>query len=216
MEFHVIPGRGWDSNIYVFESKGEYLIVDIGTGNYHKEVIETFKKIGLHRNNVIGLVFTHTHPDHCGGVNYVVDALEVAVYVHERELNLLKNGKIEDIFNMLNKQVSPVDAKKLVSNQKITVGESTFFVYHTPGHSPGSICLYNPDEKILVCGDTVFPGGNFGRTDFKGGSSEELIKSIESLAKLDVVKLLPGHMRVLYERGAEHIKKSLKNCRLIL
>ena len=65
-------------------------------------------------------------------------------------------------------------------------------VFLTPGHSPGSICLYLENDKILISGDVVF-AGSVGRTDFPGGSSSLLRKSIDELSKLDVEYLVPGH-----------------------
>jgi glyoxylase-like metal-dependent hydrolase (beta-lactamase superfamily II) len=65
-------------------------------------------------------------------------------------------------------------------------------VIHTPGHSPGSICLYWPDNKILISGDVVF-SGSIGRTDFPSGSLSVLKKSIDKLAQLDAECLVPGH-----------------------
>jgi glyoxylase-like metal-dependent hydrolase (beta-lactamase superfamily II) len=65
-------------------------------------------------------------------------------------------------------------------------------VFHTPGHSPGSICIYWPDKKALITGDLVF-NGSVGRTDFPGGSITTLKQSIERVSQLDVEYLLPGH-----------------------
>ena len=62
----------------------------------------------------------------------------------------------------------------------------------TPGHSPGSICLYLEEQKILVSGDVVF-AGSVGRTDFPGGSPSLLRQSVDRLSQLDVEYLVPGH-----------------------
>ena len=62
----------------------------------------------------------------------------------------------------------------------------------TPGHSPGSVCLYLEKDKILISGDVVF-AGSVGRTDFPGGSPSLLRKSIDELSQLDVEYLVPGH-----------------------
>ncbi|MCL0056482.1 MBL fold metallo-hydrolase, partial [Dehalococcoidia bacterium] len=65
-------------------------------------------------------------------------------------------------------------------------------IIHTPGHSPGSICIYSPENKVLITGDVVF-NGSVGRTDLPGGDSRTLKQSIEKLSELDVEYLLPGH-----------------------
>lgn len=83
----------------------------------------------------------------------------------------------------------------LTDGAKIDLGDSTLRVIHTPGHTPGSICLYEAQSKSLFSGDTVFPYGSVGRTDLPGGSSRDLIRSISRLVKLDVSVLYPGHGR---------------------
>ena len=75
---------------------------------------------------------------------------------------------------------------------ELNVGHLNFQVIHTPGHSPGSVCLYWPDKKVLFTGDVVFDQG-VGRTDLPGGSGENLKESIRTLSRLEVDYLLPGH-----------------------
>ena len=78
-------------------------------------------------------------------------------------------------------------------------------VIHTPGHTPGGICLYDPEAKLLFSGDTVFTGGSFGRYDFPGGDRKALGASIERLAALDVEGLYPGHGEPALRGGGRHI-----------
>lgn len=75
----------------------------------------------------------------------------------------------------------------------------------TPGHSPGSICLYMKKEKALIAGDTIFSLG-VGRTDLPGGDTELLIASLKKLAKLDIEYLIPGHGDML--KGREAVQKN--------
>src|SRR5207237_1160590 len=75
----------------------------------------------------------------------------------------------------------------------LEVGEMQFSVLHTPGHSPGSICLYNDEAAALFTGDTLYRHG-VGRTDFPGGNSSQLEKSLQRLAELpDTTRVYPGH-----------------------
>jgi len=69
-------------------------------------------------------------------------------------------------------------------------------VFHTPGHSPGSVCLYLPAEKVLFTGDLIFKEG-LGRTDLPGGNSAQIKESVRQLQDLDVEYLLPGHGEML-------------------
>jgi glyoxylase-like metal-dependent hydrolase (beta-lactamase superfamily II) len=78
-------------------------------------------------------------------------------------------------------------------------------VIHTPGHTPGSICLYAESERGLISGDTVFTDGAFGRYDFIGGSRTDLGQSLERLSRLDVEGLYPGHGEPVNSGGGRHI-----------
>ncbi|HQN20182.1 MAG TPA: MBL fold metallo-hydrolase, partial [Syntrophobacteraceae bacterium] len=82
-----------------------------------------------------------------------------------------------------------------------------FRVIHTPGHSPGSISLYWPEQKALFTGDVIFKDG-LGRTDLPGGNGSTLKKSIRKLAELDVECLLPGHGDVIL--GAEQVRMNFQ------
>jgi glyoxylase-like metal-dependent hydrolase (beta-lactamase superfamily II) len=81
----------------------------------------------------------------------------------------------------------------LSDNEHLLIGDESFQVIATPGHSLGSICLYTNKRKILFSGDTVFAHGGFGRYDFPGGDFYALAQSLKKLAALDVVDLYPGH-----------------------
>jgi glyoxylase-like metal-dependent hydrolase (beta-lactamase superfamily II) len=90
---------------------------------------------------------------------------------------------------------------------ELTLGDKTFQVILTPGHSPGSVCLYWPEKKALFTGDVVF-SQSIGRTDLPGGSGKQLKESISRLAELDVEVLCPGHGDVV--AGRENVKKNFK------
>ena len=83
------------------------------------------------------------------------------------------------------------------------VGDVHLQVFHTPGHSPGSVCLYWPDEKVLVSGDLIFKEG-LGRTDLPGGDGDLIKQSIKRMAELDVELVLPGHGEII--AGAAEVK----------
>jgi glyoxylase-like metal-dependent hydrolase (beta-lactamase superfamily II) len=80
-------------------------------------------------------------------------------------------------------------------------------VVHTPGHSPGSLCLYWPEKKAMACGDLVFEQ-SFGRVDFPGGDARKLIASINTIAAMDIEVLLPGHMNIIV--GKDNVEKNFR------
>jgi glyoxylase-like metal-dependent hydrolase (beta-lactamase superfamily II) len=78
----------------------------------------------------------------------------------------------------------------------LRLGKDVFEIFMTPGHSPGSLCLYWPERKALFTGDVIFYGG-IGRTDFLEGDPEALKRSIEKMSRLETEILLPGHGEIL-------------------
>jgi glyoxylase-like metal-dependent hydrolase (beta-lactamase superfamily II) len=139
------------------------------------------------------IINTHGHIDHIG----CNDKFGVPVYIHRMDLAMLKDPKL-NLSNFL--QPAPFhmqyQVKAIEDKEKIELGLIELEVMHTPGHTPGGICLLlkKPQNKILFSGDTLFYQG-VGRTDFPGADENQLIKSIkEKLFKLseDTV-IYPGH-----------------------
>jgi glyoxylase-like metal-dependent hydrolase (beta-lactamase superfamily II) len=104
----------------------------------------------------------------------------------------------------------------LTEGMVIDLGKWKLDVMETPGHSQGSICLYEKSEKILFSGDTVFPDGNIGRTDMYGGDTTELVSSVERLTKLDVKTMYPGHMEITSKDVDRQIQMSLRFAKSVL
>jgi hydroxyacylglutathione hydrolase len=126
---------------------------------------------------ITSAIVTHTHFDHINGVEELVEKTDAKVYVHKHEIDQLplQKGNMESI----------------EGEQEILVGGLTLKVLHTPGHTPGSVCLMVQDN--LIAGDTLFIGG-CGRCDLPGGDAETLYKSLTRLRKLDDrLTLHPGH-----------------------
>ena len=91
----------------------------------------------------------------------------------------------------------------------LDIGDWKLEVMETPGHSPGSLCLYERTEKVLFSGVTIFPEGNIGRTDMFGGDTSELVSSIQRLTELDVQIMYPGHMDITSQNVNRQIQMSL-------
>jgi hydroxyacylglutathione hydrolase len=188
----VIEGRGNDSNVYVFED----IIVDTGTGQNMDYILKSIKEAGTSVDDLALIVNTHNHYDHVGGNRY----LDLEVAMHQNDARALEEGD-EDVLlaTMFGKTMEKMEvARKLNEGDKI----HDFEVLLTPGHTSGSICLY--DGETLISGDTVFSGGGFGRVDL-GGNMDDMRKSLERLSKLDIKYLLPGHGPAV-EDGSRHVK----------
>lgn len=138
---------------------------------------------------------THAHFDHFAGVAGLYAELGVrsSVALHPDDLHLWKLYGGAPLFGMRIDR-GPEPDILLTHGQILTIGSYHFQVRHTPGHTPGHVIFYSPEEHLVICGDVIF-GGSIGRTDLPGGSYTQLMKSItEQIMSLpDQTRLLCGH-----------------------
>lgn len=184
----LISGLGSDSNIYVID---EELIVDTGTGRFFAETkgkIEAAADI----RKIKTIVNTHCHFDHTGGDRKFRDWLKAFIAIHEADKLSVEKG-INTLAESFSETAKTTTVDVVLKNGNIVKTTNfSFEVISTPGHTPGSICLYEKKKKILVSGDTIFDDG-VGRTDLPGGDKDQLMKSLKKLSKYDINCLLPGH-----------------------
>lgn len=137
------------------------------------------------------IINTHCHADHAGGNRELKERSGASILVHREDGERLANPS-DFILQIFQCQASPPADLLLEDDQVIQFGEESLKVIHTPGHTPGGVCLYTPG--YVVTGDTLFVGA-VGRTDLPGGSYEQMIHSIRTrlltLPKETIV--LPGH-----------------------
>ncbi|MBW2358957.1 MAG: MBL fold metallo-hydrolase [Deltaproteobacteria bacterium] len=137
------------------------------------------------------------NPDHIEAVRAFVDT-STLIAIPDTEMDFIKSvarhhGEASGITDF--------EPQILLREGELNVGNVNFQVIQTPGHSPGSVCLYWPDRKVLFTGDVVFNQG-IGRTDLPGGNGQELKESIKMISRLDVEYLLPGHGDIVSGREA--------------
>lgn len=183
------PGP-YATNCYVVIVPGACWIVDAGFEP--GAMIERVKELGL---VPAALILTHAHVDHIAGVGEVRRSFPaVPIWIHEGERDWLGDPEL----NLSVFSGAPVSApgpdRVLRDGERLTLGGGVWEVLHTPGHSPGGICLHNREEGIALVGDALF-AGSIGRTDFPGSSHAQLLGSIrEKLYTLPGGTIvLPGH-----------------------
>ncbi len=143
------------------------------------------------------IVNTHMHLDHCFGATYAAAKYGVDLLAHPADAPLGQNlARQAAQFGIFDDRIADVTATKpLNDGDTLTLGNETIKVIHTPGHSPGGLSLYAPDDGWVITGDTLFADGNIGRTDLPGGDYNTLINSITTrLFTLPAdTTVLPGH-----------------------
>lgn len=141
------------------------------------------------------ILLTHAHYDHIMGIDDVIRTYgEMPVYVHEADKVMLEDPQK----NLSMSQGIPYQywrSETVKDGQILSLIGEEIQVIHTPGHTPGGACYYIAAEEVLISGDTLFQE-SVGRTDFPGGSSSQLVRSIrEKLFTLpENAHVFPGHM----------------------
>lgn len=192
----------YDSNIYLIT--GDHpILVDAGTGFDSADIIRRIEHHSSHLPEAI--VATHCHFDHIGGLRDMVDAFGCRVYAGARDACFIRNP--DPAFNasrMFGGSVRAVDVADLHDGQTVSTGEHMFRVIDTPGHTSGSICLFEESTGLLLSGDTLFANG-YGRTDMPGGSMDDMRRSLGILSNIDIKGLFPGHGSVIESYRREYL-----------
>ena len=184
------PVSPFATNAYLLidEATREAVLVDPGD-----EVPALLQLIESERAEVQYIVGTHGHLDHAAGVAQAKRELEVDYYLHEGDRDLLEGLPMQArMFGMGQPEVPAID-RFLQEGDSLMVGKTALQVLHAPGHSPGSVCLYD-GGSIVVVGDVLF-AGSIGRTDLLGGIGPQLMNSIQTqlLTLPDEVEVFTGH-----------------------
>lgn len=191
-------------NTYVLQGDG-LILIDPGLKRHVPGILAQMKSDGLNPDDIKLVITTHAHPDHFDGVAHFIDS-GIQMTMHEDEEKFLKTIGLE-FFRMFGLDQPKYKVDFHAAEGDLSAAGINLKIILAPGHSPSSICIYWPEKKTLIAGDVVFCG-SIGRTDFPGGSSATLKKSIEAIAKLDVEYLLPGHNEIL--EGKEEIKNNFE------
>ena len=191
-------------NTYLIDGPTRILI-DPGHSSLFDHVHKELNELGLTLDDIGLVIGTHAHPDHLEAAELFKGKPALAA-LHNKDWRFLKSmdNSPKTPLSLNTQSIAPAFFLK---EGDISISGFDFLVLHTPGHSPGSVSIYWPDQKMLFTGDLVFKGG-LGRTDLPGGNGTKLKESIKRLAGLDVEWLLPGHGDII--SGSEEIKANFE------
>jgi glyoxylase-like metal-dependent hydrolase (beta-lactamase superfamily II) len=177
------------NNCNTYFVSGEKKVL-IDPGHYHLfgHVRDELSHLRISPGEIDLVIVTHCHPDHLEAVRAFLET-GTMIALHAEEVAYMK--KVAPHYGEA-LGISNFEPTFLLKEGQLKVGDMELQVIHTPGHSPGSLCLYWPDQKALFSGDVVFDNG-IGRTDLPGGDGQLLKESIMALSDLDTDFLLPGH-----------------------
>ena len=182
---------GWvETNCYfaINEATSECIVIDPGD-----DAAMLASKIDEKGYTPAAILLTHGHFDHATGANELAERYHVKIYVHEDDFDLMADPQ-RNCCGMMGRRIVNRADEKLRDRQVLQLAGFDIQVIHTPGHTPGGCCYYFPYEDVVFTGDSLFCG-SIGRTDFKGGSSSQLVRAVkDKLMKLpDRTTVYPGH-----------------------
>jgi hydroxyacylglutathione hydrolase len=202
-----------DSHVYIIgkpESK-DLSMIDAGLTGKGSYKIDSVRKLEIDTADIKRVIMTHTHFDHIGCLSEIRQEMPwLELWVHTYEAVQLEEGDERTIYgmdmfkNMCQAQYNLKEGafkfevnKKLNDGETLEIGGMVWKVVHVPGHSAGSIALYENTDKILIPGDVVYADYAIGRFDLHGADPAKHKESLMRLSELKVDVLLPGHNRIM-------------------
>lgn len=151
-------------------SEGRRVVIDPGNE------FDAVERVERHVDDLDAVVLTHTHPDHVGNTDDLVEAFDVDVWGFDPDHDLVDHA--------------------IPDGGTVQLGAHEYRALHTPGHKEDHLCFHAPDPGVLFAADLVFAGGSFGRTDLPEGNREELVVSIDRVLAAvspDLREMHTGH-----------------------
>ncbi len=171
------------------ETSREAIVVDPGA-----DIAAILARVAAHGLTIKQIVVTHAHIDHIAGALSLQQSTGAPVLYNQADLPLVAMMDVQaGWLGIATPEVKPPDAS-LEHGASVGVAGLSGTVLHTPGHTPGSLCLYLPNHDLLLAGDTLF-AGSIGRTDLPGGDTATLLRSIHThlLPLPEATRVIPGH-----------------------
>ncbi len=187
-----MPVGPLQANCYLVGCEQTHQAVVIDPGGDVDRILKALEKDQL---TLAAIVNTHGHFDHVGGNRELKDATHADLMIHKGDAPMLSQlGQTAAAWG-LRADNSPTPDRYLEDGEVLAIGNLEFSIIHTPGHSPGGICLYEKSAEALFVGDTLF-AGSIGRTDLPGGDYDTLISNIQQklFSLPDTTKVYHGHM----------------------
>lgn len=189
------------ANVYIVVVNEDYLLIDAGLPENFERVISYLKDNGFNFNNCLGIIVTHYHFDHIGCLADLKEILKARVFAHKDEAPFIR-GEVKPPkgreFRYVNIDVEVDDGDEIYGLK----------VIHTPGHTPGSICLYYPSESALFIGDLIVHENNVlaeipMEYSLNPERNREAIKRVCELVDFEL--LLPSHGEPILKDGKKKL-----------
>jgi len=202
-----------DCNVYLVDGGKELGLIDTGGGGGVDSIAKNIRGLGLDAGKIGLVVVTHCHFDHIGGIPKVRELAECRVAVHEAEARAVEKPDSELTLSEMARgrglEVKPTKVDVVLrGGEVLRLGSLRLEVLHTPGHTPGSVCVLLEDggAKVLFSGDMVSAAGRLGFINGPGFDLAAYKRSMKRLLARKADVLLPGHGTFVLSNAHDHVK----------
>jgi glyoxylase-like metal-dependent hydrolase (beta-lactamase superfamily II) len=211
---YMIAGNGNSSHSYVVKGDRLNVLIDSGLDGIFQNLQENLLKIGLKVRDIDIVINTHEHFDHIGANRYFQEHAIIAAH-RFAATKISLNDRYVTLYKSADANVRSLYVHLwLESKSRFDLGNYTLDIIHSPGHTSGSVCIYEPIKKFLFTGDTLFAGGTLSYIA-ESGSVGDYINSIMSLNTRQIVEIYPGHGKIS-TNPVEDMKAALENAKQFL
>ena len=201
-----------DCNMYLVDCAGKLAMIDTGGSVGIPKVLENIRCMGFDPATLEVAFVTHCHFDHIGGSRALKEATGCKIAAHEAEVEEMESLGELSLYDMaleqgLDFKSTSVDVA-LRDGQHVQVGDVDFEVIHTPGHTPGGICLLIQEENAtsVFTGDTASAQGRLGWINGPGSDLPDWKRSIKTLLEHRPDRIFPGHGVFVLSGAVDHLK----------
>jgi glyoxylase-like metal-dependent hydrolase (beta-lactamase superfamily II) len=201
------------ANVYLVIDGKELTVVDTGTGKNAQKIVKYVQELGFAPGDVKTIVLTHYHMDHMGSAKELKELTGAKLAVHVEDADYVSgNAPFPKLKNILIRAATSL-VKPAPAGVDVRLKDGDWvgklLIVHVPGHSPGSICLFDEEKKILFAGDTIrFDGEKVSAAPENFSLDSAKVKeSVRKIATLNFEILLPGHGEVLKPQASEKVRK---------
>ena len=190
---------------YLIKTDDKNILIDTGIADDFSMLINDINKIGVELKDINIVINTHEHVDHIGANKYFQEQSIIATHRYAATKIISSDDEVL-MCRVLGHDVQGYEVDFWLMNiNAITVGSWFLKILHTPGHTSGSICIYEPYKRLLFSGDTVFSDGTISQIS-SSGSYGEYMNSLARLNTLKIDTLLPDHGKISYNVESDIIK----------
>ena len=209
-----LKGEDNSSHSYLIIGGYKNVLIDSGVDKNFSKLQKSLLTLELKVRDIDIVINTHEHFDHIGANRYFQDYALIAAHrfaatkitVEDRYVTMYKSGDLNEPSLRVHLW--------LESKSRFDLGNYSLNIIHTPGHTSGSICIYEPVRKVLFTGDTVFAGGTLSYIA-ESGSVGDYINSILSLSTRQILEIYPGHGEIS-KNPKEDMEKAIQNAKAFL